>query len=376
MLTAIRSIVAKDLKISIRNPVMLVLSIIVPVVFIFLYSLVAQVSFTNPIAIANNSDGQYSDQLVDRMKEMKSVDGPYFEVLTTDPEKAHEKYNGGDVAGVIEIPESFDESLDKGKTPEVNLRVRNMNADTTKNLELRLSHAVYLFQEDLAPDQSIDVVNSYSKFDQDVSFKWYTGVGLLVFAVLYASMVNTGMLLTREWEDRTAKELILTPSNFSSLILGKWTTSFIQTLISTLLVLVVLIFMLDFPLTRINITFVFWLFILFLLGASIGALAASTIKKTLPIITLSALIGISVYLISGNESSIRGFAYGGFVEPLWKVATYIPVTDITNQLRLIIITGGSSFNIISLLLTIGLILAFGIASVFMLRKGLRISGGQ
>lgn len=376
MLTAIRSIVAKDLKISARNPAMLVLSIIVPVVFIFLYSLVAQVSFTNPIAIANDSDGQYSDQLVEKMKEMRSVDGSYFEVLTTSPEKALEKYKNGDVAGMIEIPESFDESLDKGKTPVVNLRVRNMNADTTKNLELRLSHAVYLFQEDLAPDQSIDVVNSYSKFDQDVSFKWYTGIGLLVFAVLYASMVNTGMLLTREWEDRTAKELILTPSNFSSLILGKWTTSFVQTLISTLLVLVVLISMLDFPLTRINITFVFWLFILFLLGASIGALAASTIKKTLPIITLSALIGISVYLISGNESSIRGFAYGGFVEPLWKVATYIPVTDITNQLRLIIITGGSSFNIISLLLTTGLILVFGIASIFMLRKGLRISGGQ
>lgn len=376
MLTAIRSIVAKDLKISARNPAMLILSIIVPVVFIFLYSLVAQVSFTNPIAIANDSDGSYSDEFIDIMKEMKSVDGSYYEILTTNHEKALEKYKKGDVAGVIEIPKSFDENLDKGKTPEVKLRVHNMNADTTKNLELRLSHATYLFQEKLAPNQTIEVGNSYSAFDEDVSFKWYTGIGLLVFAVLYASMVNTGMLLTREWEDRTAKELILTPTNFSSLILGKWTTSFVQTFISTLLVLVVLVFMLDFPLIRINITFVFWLFILFLLGASIGAVAASTIKKTLPIITLSALIGISVYLISGNESSIRGFAYGGFVEPLWKFATYIPVTDITNQLRLLIITGSSSFNLISLIITIGLILIFGITSILMLRKGLRASGGQ
>src|SRR5699024_887760 len=122
-------------------------------------------------------------------------------------------------------------------------------------------------------------------------FKWYTGVGLLVFAVLYASMVNTGMLLTREWEDRTSKELILTPAGFSSVILGKWMTSLIQTFISTLLVLVILVFMLDFPLAHIDITFIFWLFILFFLGASIGAFAASTIKKTLPIITLSAVIG-------------------------------------------------------------------------------------
>src|SRR5699024_1185741 len=123
MLTAIRSIVAKDLKISARNPAMLILSIIVPVVFIFLYSLVAQVSFTNPFAIANDSDGSYSDEFIDIMKEMKSVDGSYYEILTTNHEKALEKYKKGDVAGVIEIPKSFDENLDKGKTPEVKLRV-------------------------------------------------------------------------------------------------------------------------------------------------------------------------------------------------------------------------------------------------------------
>ncbi|MEN1969175.1 ABC transporter permease [Lentibacillus sp. N15] len=376
MLTAIRSIVEKDLKISARNTAMLILSIIVPVVFIFLYSLVAQLSFTNPVAISKGSEGIYSDQFVDMMKEMKSVDGSYFEILTTDPEKASKQYESGKVAGLIEIPSTFDESIENGEVPKVTLSVHNMNADTTKNLQLRLSHAIYLFQEKLAPDQNIAVDKGFSKFEQDVSFKWYTGIGLLVFAVLYAAMVNTGMLLAREWEDRTAKELILTPASFSSLILGKWITSFIQTFVSTLLVMAVLFFVLDFPLTRMNMTFVFWLFILFLLGASIGALAASTIKKTLPIVTLSALVGISIYLISGNESSIRGFAHGGVIEFIWKIATYIPVTDITNQLRLLIITGSSTFNMMSLVMTTGLILVFGAASIHMLRKGLRLSGGQ
>ncbi|MEI3611473.1 ABC transporter permease [Pseudogracilibacillus sp. SO30301A] len=376
MLTAIRSIVEKDLKISSRNPAMLILSILVPVVFIFLYSLVAQLSFTNPVAISKGSDGVYSDQFVEMMEEMKSVDGSYFEILTTDPEKASKQYNSGKVAGLIEIPPSFDESIENGEVPKLTLSIHNMNADTTKNLQLRLSHAIYLFQEKLAPDQNISVDKGFSKFEQDVSFKWYTGIGLLVFAVLYAAMVNTGMLLAREWEDRTAKELILTSVSFSALILGKWITSFIQTFVSTLLVLAVLLFILDFPLTRMNMTFVFWLFILFLLGASIGALAASTIKKTLPIVTLSALIGISIYLISGNESSIRGFAHGGVIESIWKIAIYIPVTDITNQLRLLIITGSSSFNMMSLVMTTGLILVFGVASVYTLRKGLRLSGGQ
>src|SRR5699024_7614417 len=192
-------------------------------------------------------------------------------------EKASKQYKSGKVAGLIEIPPTFDESIENGEVPKVSLSVHNMNADTTKNLQLRLSHAIYLFQEKLAPEQNIAVDKGFSKFEQDVSFKWYTGVGLLVFAVLYASMVNIGMLLTREWEDRTSKELILTPAGFSSVILGKWMTSLIQTFISTLLVLVILVFMLDFPLAHIDITFIFWLFILFFLGASIGAFAASTI---------------------------------------------------------------------------------------------------
>src|SRR5690625_5305852 len=67
---------------------MLVLSIIVPIVFIFLYSLISQLSTTNPIAIAQHSEDAASKALTTIMKEMEIEDGPYYEIMTLDPDKA------------------------------------------------------------------------------------------------------------------------------------------------------------------------------------------------------------------------------------------------------------------------------------------------
>ncbi|MBY7142575.1 ABC transporter permease [Virgibacillus sp. NKC19-3] len=339
MFPAIKGMMLKDLKTSFRNPSMLILSIIVPIVFIFLYSLISQLSTTNPIVIAQHSDDPASNALTTIMEEMEIEDGPYYEIRTLDPDEAFHMYQNGEAPALVEIPEDFDQQLQQSEPPNVKLYVHNMNSDATKNFQLRLSHALHQFQENEDSEHLIDIHEASSTFETDISMKLYVSIGLLMFAVIYSGMVNTATLLTREWEERTSKEISLSPNGFAPLLIAKAFTAFLLTTVTTILVMILMAFTLNFPIENVSLAVIGWLVILFLIGASLGAFTGVTIKKSLPVITLSAVIGISLYLLCGNESSIRGFAYGGPIAFVWRLSSYLPMSYITDTIRFIFVTG-------------------------------------
>jgi len=389
MFQAIKGMMKKDLKISFRNPSMLILSIIVPIVFIFLYSLISQLSTTNPVVIAQHSDDTASKELTTIMENMEIEDGPYYEIRTYDPEEAFQMYQNGEAPALVEIPENFDQQLEQGEDAKVKLFVNNINSDGTKNFQLRLSHALFQFQEVRDSESNISIIEESSTFENDISMKFYVSIGLLMFAVIYSGMVNTGTLLTREWEERTSKEISLSPNGFAPLLVAKAATALLLTTVTTIFVMILMAFTLNFPINDVSLAIIGWLFILFLIGASIGAFTAVTIKKSLPVITLSAVLGISLYLLSGNESSIRGFAYDGPIEFIWRIATYLPMSYITDIMRVIFITGennlltytanplttATSFYI-SVITIPATILLFSWASIIKLKNNLFTSGGQ
>jgi len=380
MLQEIRAMVRKDMTITWRNPSLLLLSIIVPVVFVLIYSLITQVSATNPVVIARESQGPYSQKLISILTEMRSVDGPYFTVNTTDPREAKDRYERGDAAAMIVIPADFDTELGAGapgrSRPKVELHVHNLNSDATKNFQLRLDHAAYLFQQENAPLSLIHVNEAYSRFPRDVSMKLYVSLGLLMFTAVYASMVNTGLLISREWEERTSKEAILTPAGFLPLVIGKWATALVQTMASVLLVLGIMGATLDFPIHRMDPALWFWIFILFLFGGSLGAALGVWLRKSMPLITFSAVTGIFLYLVCGNESSLRGFAYGGPVEVLWRMADMIPVSQAVEHMRRTFLESGSGYAFDGLLPLLILSALFAWLSGYRLKKRLSYSQGQ
>src|SRR5690625_6388268 len=120
MFHAITGMVKKDLKTSFRNPSMLVLSIIVPIVFIFLYSLISQLSTTNPIAIAQHSEDAASKELTTIMKEMEIEDGPYYEIMKLDPEEAFHMNKNDEAPAIIEITLNLTQHFQKDQI--INIR--------------------------------------------------------------------------------------------------------------------------------------------------------------------------------------------------------------------------------------------------------------
>lgn len=376
MFRSILAIVRKDLLLIIRKPMFSIISLLVPLLFIVFYALVIHTSSTNPIVVANHSEGPYTDRFVDILQEIKSVEGSYLEIITLDSELAYQKYNSGQVDALLEIPESFEENLRAGKQSTLKLNVFNINSDGTKNYQLRIDHALYEFHKNLNEDSFISI-NEAMTFSQDTPMKSYVSTGLLIFSVLLTSLISTGTLMAREWEERTAKLIVLTPKGFLPLIVGKWITAFLVTGINTLLVLPLLYILLGYPIGQMSALIWFYLLLFFLYGSAAGVLLGVLFKKTLPIVPISVVIAMSEFLVSSLESYIRGFAHGGMTEWLWQLGSRWPSSEIINTIRFTVegfeqtaINWGASLYMV---VWVGLILTL---SLFKLNNQLSFTQGQ
>lgn len=336
MWSSIRAMVRKDLTISLRNPAFVIITVIVPLVFVSLYALLVTVSTTQPVAVAQEGEGPHASRLVEVLRTMHNADGELFEIRTTDPAEAEEMFRAGEVGAVLTVPAAFDRRVAAGDPVEVPLRVFNINADGTKNFELRAEHAVRQFTAETAGpgEVALTSVTERSRFANDMRTSDYLGTALLMFAVLYASMVNTGTLVAREWEERTAKPLVLSPVGTTPFLAGKWLAAGVQTLVSLVLVLATLYLLLGFPVFSLGPGSWLGLLLLFGYGSALGSLLGVALRRSLPLVPLCVVVAITHFFVNGYESYMRGFAHGGAVEWLWRITEWWPVAGLTQQLRL------------------------------------------
>ena len=147
-LEAVVAIAVKDWTRFVRQPFLMVIGVAIPLVFILFYSLIVPVSNNNPIMVADLDGGPGSARLIETMRTIRSDEGPYYDVLTTDPDVALRAFDGGGALAVVVIPEGFSAAAADGGA-QVELRLNNINSDYSKNLRLRLDAAVRSLDDEL-----------------------------------------------------------------------------------------------------------------------------------------------------------------------------------------------------------------------------------
>ncbi|WP_127573482.1 ABC transporter permease [Georgenia faecalis] len=332
--SSVAALVHKDLRITWRSPMFALISVLVPVAFTLLYAVVIHVSTTAPIAIADEDGSDRSRQLIAVMEDMHNDDGPYYEVLTTDPAEAWERYADGTVGAVLTIPSGFAADVDARRATEVGLALVNINADGTKNQHLRLEQAMRTFNEDAGvPAASRLAVTEEGVLDRDIPITVYLGAALVVFAALYSGIVNAGVAIAREWEDRTAKSLVLSPAGPVALIAGKWLSVLVTSLVTISVAALGIGAVLGFPLTRLGPHSLVVLAVVWLYGLGIGTLLGVILRKSLPLVPIAVILAVGHFLVCGYESYLRGFAHGGVAEVLWTSTRWIPLAPLFDAVR-------------------------------------------
>ncbi|MDU0348143.1 ABC transporter permease [Actinomyces sp. MRS3W] len=373
-LRAVAAIAIKDWTRFVRQPFLMVISVVVPLVFIFFYSLIVPVSNNNPVVVADYDGGSTATRLVEVLRTIGSDEGPYYDVRTTDPGEAPDAFNTQRALAVIIIPEGFSRAAADGEAT-VQLRLNNINSDYSKNLRLRLDAAVRALDDELT--EPVVRVEETRWLPRDPTMLGYISTSLLLFGCLYAAMVNTGLQVASEWNDRTVKDLLLAPLGRGALVAGKVLAGLGQSLASVALVLVVLVVGFDFRPTGSLLAMAGIILAALLMGSGIGAVVGVASKKTL--VTASVLITLAVafFLVSGNEESMRGLAWGQPMTGLWQLSRVLPTTYAFNSARSIMLTGDTADlpgNLAIVLVATAAILT--LAGWLLRRAYSQLSGGQ
>lgn len=333
------AIAVKDWTRFLRQPYLMVISVVIPLVFIFFYSIIVPLSATAPIKIAVEDSSPEAQALVDRIGEIRSVEAPYYEVVSTNPADARSSFESGRGLAMIVIPHGFGEQVKAGNA-QVKLHLNNINSDYSKNLRLRLDLAVRDLNARLTTP--IAVVEETSWLPRDPTMLGYISTSLLLFGCLYAGMVNTGLAVASEWNDRTVKTLLLAPVGRTTLVIGKVIAGLGQSLLSIALVLLVLVLGFGFRPTGGVAAMAAIMAVTALMGAGIGALFGVASKKTLAASSMLIALAIVFFLVSGNEESMRGLAWSQPMTSLWQFSRLLPPTYSFLAARSIFLTGDTT----------------------------------
>ncbi|PID54063.1 MAG: hypothetical protein CSB46_04565, partial [Micrococcales bacterium] len=212
------SIAVKDWTRFVRQPFLMIISVVIPLVFIFFYSIIVPCSATAPVTIADEDNSPESAALIQQMRGIRSAEAPYYEIVTTDPVTARHAFANQSSLAMVAIPNGFGNAVEAGNA-RVQLHLNNINSDYSKNLRLRLDLAVKNLNAELT--HPIAKINETSWFPADPTMLGYISTSLLLFGCLYAGMVNTGLTVASEWNDRTIKTLLLAPVKRGTLVAGK-----------------------------------------------------------------------------------------------------------------------------------------------------------
>ena len=357
-----------------RQPFLVVASVLMPLIFVLFYSMIVPSSSTNPVVVALESDAPSAQQFAQTLREIHSQEAPYFEVITTDPDEARDMFESGQALGLIVIPADFQSRL-SASSAQVELHLRNINSDYSKNLRLRLDYAIRQFSE--KQNCPAVVVDETTWLPHDPPMKDYISTSLLLFAVLYSTMVNTGLQVASEWNDRTVKTLLLAPIRKSALVAGKVVAGLGQSLLSILLVALVLALVFHFNPAGSLWEMIGIVIVVMLLGAALGAVAGVVTKKTLPTTSILIVSAIAIFLLSGSEDSIRGLAWSGPIVIMWQLSRFLPTTYAFLAARSLFLTGETltlGRDLVIVLVVTAVVM--GIAVLLLRRAYSQLPGGQ
>lgn len=357
-----------------RQPFLMVVSVVMPLVFIFFYSIIVPSSSTAPVVVAMESDSSAAQHFLQVLREIRSQEGVYYEIVTTDPWQAHATFDSGRAFGLIVIPANFETDLAKGNA-RVQLQLNNINSDYSKNLRLRLDYAVQQFNN--AQVGQAMRIEETTWLPHDSVMQDYISTSLLLFACLYSAMVNTGLQVASEWNDRTVKTLLLAPVSRSTLIAGKVLAGLGQSVLGIALVVLTLVIGFHFRPVGSLWAMAGVMLVVMLLGAGIGAMLGVASKQTLAVTSMLIVLSVLIFLISGNEDSLRGLAWSGPVVALWQLSRILPTTYAFLVARSLLLTGDATTlgrDLIVVLLTTVIVLG---SAVYLLRRAYsQLPGGQ
>ncbi|HEV7130032.1 MAG TPA: ABC transporter permease [Ktedonobacterales bacterium] len=317
-LRAIWAVVKKDLGVWLRQPANIAATILPPLAFLLIQALGVGAVGRSPVALVVQDNGQHGAQIA-RSIEQANV----FRLSVVDATRALTLLRQLDVVAIITVPAAFSQEVDARQPAPIDVTVNNLNLDFTSDIRRAVPDAITQYYQVQGGGSPIQIsVNEHDLRARDVQFFQYEVLPTIVLLLMISGLVSGGLATAREWDTRTVKELLLSPTARGALIAGKVLAGFVTTF-----GLGVLVLALTFALGWVQPQGVYWLSTLgvmalvALFAAGLGVAIGALVQRVQTVIGVAILGAIYLFFLSGGVGVLA-------FEPEWlqNIAAYIPLT--------------------------------------------------
>jgi ABC-type multidrug transport system permease subunit len=301
----------KDFRMALTDRLFTILSLFVPVNVLILMSLFVLAGSNAPTAVVMEDQGPYAQAFYQAMSQAHS-----FRLQQVTAADAERLITAGQIVAVVTIPADFDAKVQQNQPVQVDVKINNLNTDFTNDIRRAIPLSITSFYAKAFPNLVSVSVQEHDLYAQDTGYVPYLGVSILVIALMMGGLLQSGTAAAKEGENQTIKELLLSPASRWAITVGKMLGSFVVSLGSTVIVLLVLIVFVGVVPINWAEMFGFTLLSLVIFN-TVGTLLGTVLKIRQPVIALSMGISLPLFFLSG------AFAPISFTTPLLQVIARI-----------------------------------------------------
>lgn len=224
----IKFLVQKEILQIFRNPAMLPMIIIMPVVQLLVLANAATYEIKNlNVHFVDHDGSQFSQVLRGKIEA-----SPYFTIISSNPsvEEADKNLERDQTDLVIEVPSGFERSLLRNGKAALHLKISAING-VKAGVAVNYANSIILdynqgLRRDLGAAPNISspgqINIEYSNwFNPSLNYKTFMVPGILVLLVTMIGLFLTGMNIVREKEIGTAEQINVTPLRKYEFVIGK-----------------------------------------------------------------------------------------------------------------------------------------------------------
>jgi ABC-2 type transport system permease protein len=230
MLERLRHMLVKEFIQALRNPRMRGMILVTPVIQLFLFGYAVTTDVRNiALAVYDLDQSVASRELVSRF-----VRSGYFDLVESaaNPARVRKLLDRGEARAVLQFNRGFQETLQAGRTAELQLLLDGTIPNTAGIVLNYSSRIVNQYSQELldqrmhrllgTPPRTARVeLSTRAWFNDNLESRNFFVPGVIAMIVTLTSLILTSMAVVREKEIGTMEQILVTPIRPVELILGK-----------------------------------------------------------------------------------------------------------------------------------------------------------
>ncbi|MFQ5779682.1 MAG: ABC transporter permease [Nitrospiria bacterium] len=232
--------VERDLRKFMRNPLALLSTVMLPIVYLLIIGNSFQGSLKRlPMAVVDQDHGPYAKRMLDRLHSLEAGPSTIHLVSLYDPGEAEADVRTGRLKGALIIPPRFSKDVFRGTAPQVGLILDNTDSVAAAALHQAVSGALAFLKIDAIPVRPdlkaprILPIELYRKIDYDASVV----PGAVIMSIFMGAMITGAFNLVMDRYLGVHESYLSTPLTKGDIVLGIMISG---VLVTTLIAFIVL----------------------------------------------------------------------------------------------------------------------------------------